>query len=122
VTPLQFPELVATYRVTCGSCPFQVEGQLVDERWFYFRARGRSVELGVGNTLDDAVRGTMHDDRIGGLGSRPSPVWRDSIGARILVGDPDDDADYFAVSRFSDDELVELAGTLFAELESEGLL
>lgn len=43
--------------VTCGAVPVQIEGRLTDGRYFYFRARGRGVRLGFGDSPDDAVSG-----------------------------------------------------------------
>jgi hypothetical protein len=43
--------------VTCGAVPVQIEGRLTDGRFFYFRARGRGVTLGFGDSPDDAVGG-----------------------------------------------------------------
>lgn len=47
--------------VTCSGAPVQIEGTLSDGRCFYFRARHRSITLGVGDTPDAAVA----EDRIG---------------------------------------------------------
>ena len=44
-----------SYTVTCDACPHQVEGELSDGRWFYFRARHHHWELHIGKTLDDAL-------------------------------------------------------------------
>jgi hypothetical protein len=40
--------MVATYAVTCHAVPFQIEGTLVDGRYFYFRDRHGYASLGVG--------------------------------------------------------------------------
>jgi hypothetical protein len=48
-----------TWRVTCESCPWQVEGRLPDGRWFYLRYRFCSVQLGVGADPDAAVEETL---------------------------------------------------------------
>lgn len=50
---------IRTSRVTCESAPAQIEGQLDDGRYFYFRARGRYAELGIGTTPEDAVGATV---------------------------------------------------------------
>lgn len=41
--------------MTCNSCPHQVEGELLDGRSFYFRARHDYWTLSVGNSIDEAV-------------------------------------------------------------------
>lgn len=48
-----------SWRVTCLACPWQVEGQLEDGRWFYLRHRSCSMQLGVGRTLEEAVLETL---------------------------------------------------------------
>lgn len=48
---------IAESEVTCGAVPVQIEGRLTDGRYFYFRARHRSVTLGFGDSPDDAVCG-----------------------------------------------------------------
>lgn len=50
---------IRTSRVTCESAPAQIEGQLDDGRFFYFRARGRYAELGIGATAEEAVAATI---------------------------------------------------------------
>jgi hypothetical protein len=47
--------LVAEHVWTCRARPSQVEGKLVDGRWFYFRYRHGWASLGVGATLDEAI-------------------------------------------------------------------
>jgi len=49
----------SSWRVTCESCPWQVEGQLEDGRWFYLRHRNCSLQLGVGATLEEAIVNTF---------------------------------------------------------------
>lgn len=50
---------VKTYDVTCEGAPVQVQGSLTDGRRYYFRARHRAIELGVGATDEDAVGATV---------------------------------------------------------------
>ena len=58
---------IASYEITSGACPFQVEGQLSDGNHFYFRYRSSFVRIGVGNTGEeatwDAMRGQAFADR-----------------------------------------------------------
>lgn len=51
---------MATYDVTCHGAPMQVQGSLSDGRRYYFRARHRAIELGVGATDEDAVGATVY--------------------------------------------------------------
>lgn len=44
-----------SYSVTCNACPHQAEGQLEDGRYFFFWARGFDWEVGIGDSVDDAV-------------------------------------------------------------------
>lgn len=53
---------IARAVVTCGLCPLQIEGELVDGRLFYFRSRHFTVQLGLGATEDEAVRAAMTTD------------------------------------------------------------
>ena len=58
---------IASYEITCGACPFQVEGQLSDGREFYFRYRSSLLRIGVGEThqgaVHDAMQGPVFADR-----------------------------------------------------------
>lgn len=42
---------IAEQRVTCRGCPTQIEGRLVDGRWFYFRYRYGTARLGLSHSL-----------------------------------------------------------------------
>ena len=53
------PPRPVSWNVTCEACPWQVEGQLEDGRRFYLRHRHCSMQLGVGATLEEAVRETF---------------------------------------------------------------
>lgn len=47
------------FAITCGGCPVQAEGVLPDGLLFYFRARHRGVSLGVGQSVQGAIAGTV---------------------------------------------------------------
>jgi hypothetical protein len=51
---------VVDYQITCGACPFQVEGTLEDGRHFYFRYRSSQVRIGLGVTREDAIKAAMY--------------------------------------------------------------
>lgn len=57
-TPLDHPA-VATQELTCPSVPVQIQGELTDGRWFYFRCRFGVAELGFGHDLESAVMDTF---------------------------------------------------------------
>jgi hypothetical protein len=46
---------ISEYTITTTAAPVQVEGTLVDGREFYVRSRHRTITLGVGATLEEAV-------------------------------------------------------------------
>lgn len=46
---------IAITNTTCLAVPLQIEGMTNDGRHLYFRARGRSITLGIGESSDDAV-------------------------------------------------------------------
>lgn len=46
---------IAEQEQTCGACPEQYEGRLVDGRHFYLRYRWGVARLGLGATADAAV-------------------------------------------------------------------
>jgi len=48
--------LIASYVRTCEACPEQYEGTLTDGRSFYFSYSRGEVFLGIGRTLDEAIR------------------------------------------------------------------
>ena len=47
---------VAEIRNTCSACPAQWEGKTDDGRWVYIRLRHGCFRIGIGETLDDAIR------------------------------------------------------------------
>lgn len=49
-------------KVTCSLCPLQIEGDLGELGWFYFRARHYETRLTVGADLVDAVRANIDSD------------------------------------------------------------
>ena len=42
--------------ITCEACPWQAEGKLEDGRVFYMRHRFCSAQLGIGATVEEAVK------------------------------------------------------------------
>lgn len=50
--------------VTCSAVPFQVEGTLLDGRSFYFRDRHGYASLGIGNTLQEAIRNDVGGQQV----------------------------------------------------------
>jgi ribulose-5-phosphate 4-epimerase/fuculose-1-phosphate aldolase len=79
--------LLATYRVTCNSCPHQVEGELIDGRVFYFKARYHHWMIGVGATIDDAI-----DDAIAACNNDDGTASGKDPHGRITYGDAPDEA------------------------------
>jgi len=75
--------VLASYRVTCNSCPHQVEGEMIDGRAFYFRARHGHWMIGIGATVDDAI-GTCQENTETATGRDPRE--------RITFGDAPDEA------------------------------
>jgi len=75
--------VLATYRVTCKACPHQVEGEMIDGRAFYFRARHNHWMIGIGATVDDAVGACQENTE--------TATGRDPHG-RITFGDAPDEA------------------------------
>lgn len=51
---------IQTREVTCPAVPVQIEGMLAGGRFYYFRSRYMSVQLGVGDTPDEAVEATLN--------------------------------------------------------------
>ncbi len=49
------PSIVALVQ-TSDAAPSQWEGQLSDGRWLYVRYRHAELSIGVGGTLDEAIR------------------------------------------------------------------
>ena len=77
---------IATSRVTCEVAPVQIEGTLTDGRYFYFRARHRSISLGVGATAEEAVAGDDIGFRMSGFDSdRHAWSWIDPHHAMNLL-------------------------------------
>ena len=74
---------VKSYTVTCNACPHQAEGELDDGRWFFFWARRRHWEIGIGDTVDDAV-GACQDDKPLARGEDPD--------GNLSYGDAPDEA------------------------------
>jgi hypothetical protein len=48
--------------VTLEACPWQAEGRLDDGRWFYMRHRFCIASLGVGATLENAVKDSFTNE------------------------------------------------------------
>lgn len=82
--------LVAESWQSCGACPEQYEGRLTDGRHFYFRLRHGLAQLGVGHTVDAAVRSTVGASRVEtavdtqGGGAFDSTAQRDDVFAELL--------------------------------------
>lgn len=79
---------VATATLTCGACPVQYEGQLLDGRHFYFRYRWGRATLGIGATPDAAAEdpdevGLTVGDNLRGVFD--SDEERDAVFARLLA-------------------------------------
>lgn len=83
----QLPNTIES-RQTCGGCPEQYEGRLIDGRFFYFRYRHGRAELGIGATLEDAVRSSAYqqvlivNDRLSGMFD--SEDSRDEVFKQLL--------------------------------------
>ncbi len=85
MTDLGHP-LVRTAEETCGGCPVQIEGTLVDGHHFYFRYRHGYASLGVGPTEDAAIRdpdaaGMEYGD--GWVGVFESAAERNSVFSQL---------------------------------------
>jgi len=78
--------LVASYVKTCEACPEQYEGTLTDGRIFYFSYSRGEVFLGIGRTLDEAVRaqGTRVELDKPADGMFDSEEQRDEMFAALL--------------------------------------
>jgi hypothetical protein len=72
LTDLKVHPALADWRVTCVAAPVQIEGALIDGRWFYFRARHDAATVGLSrHSPDEAVRQTLLPSyRVGGVDSR----------------------------------------------------
>lgn len=79
---------IATSKKTCDSNPEQYEGWLTDGRWFYFRYRWGTAELGIGADLDAAVEDSLNHGRTVGEsgyeGEFVSTEQRDAAFAELL--------------------------------------
>lgn len=78
------PSVVRTFNVTCRSCPHQVEGEMLDGRVFYFRARHNHWTIGIGATPADAVEASCRCSTAAAEGDDPR--------GRITYGDAPDEA------------------------------
>lgn len=54
----KMPDIVSM-ELTCPAAPVQLEGELDDGRRFYFRARFRKIEFGIGQTVTEAAEKTV---------------------------------------------------------------
>lgn len=50
---------------TCWACPAQWEGQLEDGRYVYIRYRWGHLQVGYGNTIDEAIDNRDYGQKIG---------------------------------------------------------
>ena len=92
---------VAWARFTTVACPVQIEGQLADGRWFYFRARYSHAGVGIGADLQRAA------------------VDYDAHGFHQRRVTSEEYAERFDAGMLSRAQAVELLGELLAErLES----
>src|SRR5262249_57649449 len=57
---------------------------------------GRDGLEGFGNELDNAITGTMGDDRLGGLGR--NGVLHGGLGADVMIGANGDDTEFLATA------------------------
>lgn len=78
---------IRTYRVTCLACPHQAEGELNDNRGFYFRARHNQWALSIGTSIPNAIHNASQGYYIA---SGTDPHGRLSYGdtqdeARLLI-------------------------------------
>ena len=58
--------LVTELVQTCDSCPSQWEGRIEDGRHVYIRYRWGRLQVGIADTLDEAIRNKVHVSRLGG--------------------------------------------------------
>ncbi len=80
--PLLDPRIAESTQ-TCGACPEQYEGTLVDGREFYFRYRYGMATLGVGeNRFTDKLRYVEHGDDL--QGAFEDDAAREAVLARLL--------------------------------------
>lgn len=80
---------IVEQHMTTMSAPVQIEGKLSNGKRFYFRSRGRTITLGVGDTEEAAVRGD--DIELGlaviGVEDNKFPVsYLDDPHARAILG------------------------------------
>ena len=47
--------ILAELEMTCEACPSQWEGKLTDGRYVYVRYRWGVLQVGIGDTLSDAI-------------------------------------------------------------------
>lgn len=69
---IELPE-VLTAQMTCGACPEQWEGTLVDGRGFYFRLRSGWASLSVWDDPEDSSYSTSH-----GMSVKSDGLWLSS--------------------------------------------
>ena len=79
---------IAITNTTCLAVPLQIEGMSDDGRHLYFRARGRSISLGVAATADDAVRAGMEGEgcylTLGGAGDHAAGWMPEDLGLSLM--------------------------------------
>lgn len=79
--------LVADCEQTCGACPEQYSGHLVDGREFYYRYRHGVAGLGVSSDIRPHTRGHVDEGTAisdGDDGVFDSPEQRDAVFALLL--------------------------------------
>jgi hypothetical protein len=87
---------IASYTTTCEGAPIQVEGTLANGDHFYFRARHRTVTLGIGTTREEAcedpqtislrIEGFPGDEHPVSCFHNPAPLvqWMVDVRASVL--------------------------------------